>query len=107
EPLELKGKSEPVEAFRLLEGVDDSSPLARHLNTPMVGREGERRRLGHSHEDAVDDRTCRLFTLLGPAGIGKSRLVADFLEHVGDAADVLRGRCLSYGEGITSWRLRQ
>ena len=50
-------------------------------------------------------RTCRLFTLLGPAGIGKSRLVADFLERVGDTADVLRGRCLSYGEGITYWPL--
>ena len=52
-------------------------------------------------------RTARAgsFTLLGPAGIGKSRLVADFLERVGDSADVLRGRCLSYGEGITYWPL--
>ena len=37
--------------------------------------------------------------------IGKSRLVADFLERVGDSAGVLRGRCLSYGEGITYWPL--
>ena len=57
------------------------------------------------YEDAVADRACRLFTLLGPAGIGKSRLVADFLEHAGDDADVLRGRCLHYGEGITYWPL--
>ena len=48
---------------------------------------------------------CRLFTLLGAAGVGKSRLVADFLERVGGAADVLRGRCLHYGEGITYWPL--
>ena len=60
---------------------------------------------GATFEDAVADRTCQLFTLLGPAGIGKSRLVADFLERVGDSADVLRGRCLSYGEGITYWPL--
>jgi class 3 adenylate cyclase len=105
EPLELKGKSEPVEAYRLLEVVPDAAPLARHLETPLVGRERERQRLWRDYEDAVADRTCRLFTLLGPAGIGKSRLVADFLERVGDSGDVLRGRCLSYGEGITYWPL--
>ena len=105
EPLALKGKSELVEAFRLLEVSDDADPLARRLETPLVGRDRERQRLWRDYEDAVADSTCRLFTLLGPAGIGKSRLVADFLERVGDTADVLRGRCLSYGEGITYWPL--
>jgi class 3 adenylate cyclase/tetratricopeptide (TPR) repeat protein len=105
EPLVLKGKSEPVEAFRLLEVLPDADALARHPETPLVGRERERQRLWRDYEDAVADRTCRLFTLLGPAGIGKSRLVADFLERLGDDADVLRGRCLSYGEGITYWPL--
>ena len=105
EPLELKGKSSPVEAYRLLEVIGGAAPLARHPETPLVGRERERRRLWRDYEDAVADRTCRLFTLLGPAGIGKSRLVADFLERVGDDADALRGRCLSYGEGITYWPL--
>jgi class 3 adenylate cyclase/tetratricopeptide (TPR) repeat protein len=104
-PLELKGKSEPVEAFLLVDVIGDAAPLARHLDTPLVGRERERQRLWRDYEDAVADRTCRLFTLLGPAGIGKSRLVADFLWRVGDSADVLRGRCLSYGEGITYWPL--
>jgi class 3 adenylate cyclase/tetratricopeptide (TPR) repeat protein len=105
EPLALKGKSEPVEAYRLLEVISAAAPLARHLGTRLVGRERERQRLWRDYEDAVADRTCRLFTLLGPAGIGKSRLVADFLERAGDSADVLRGRCLSYGEGITYWPL--
>jgi class 3 adenylate cyclase/tetratricopeptide (TPR) repeat protein len=105
EPLALKGKSKPIEAFRLFEVFDDAAPHARRLETPLVGRERERQRLWRDYEDAVADRTCRLFTLLGPAGIGKSRLVADFLERVGDSADVLRGRCLSYGEGITYWPL--
>jgi class 3 adenylate cyclase/tetratricopeptide (TPR) repeat protein len=105
EPLALKGKSEPVAAFRLLEVISHAVALARHLETPLVGRERERQRLWRDYEDAVADRTCRLFTLLGPAGIGKSRLVADFLERIGDGADVLRGRCLSYGEGITYWPL--
>jgi len=105
EPLTLKGKSEPVDAFRLLEILPDSDALARHLETPLVGRERERQRLWRDYEDAVADRTCRLFTLLGPAGIGKSRLVADFLERVGSSAHLLRGRCLHYGEGITYWPL--
>ena len=105
EPLVLKGKSEPVEAYRLVEVLEQTAGVARHLETPLVGRERERQRLWRDYEDAVADRTCRLFTLLGPAGIGKSRLVADFLERVGDTADVLRGRCLPYGEGITYWPL--
>ena len=105
EPLALKGKSEPVDAFRLLEVVVGAEALARHLETPLVGRERERQRLWSDYEDAVADRTCRLFTLLGPAGIGKSRLVADFLERVEGGADVLRGRCLPYGDGITYWPL--
>jgi len=105
ELLELKGKAEPVGAFRLLELIGDAAPLARHLDMPLVGRTRERQRLWRDYEDAVADRTCHLFTLLGPAGIGKSRLVADFLERIGESADVLRGRCLSYGEGITYWPL--
>ncbi len=105
EPLALKGKTEPVAAFRLLEVLADAEALARHLETPLVGRERERQRLRRDFEDAVADRTCRLFTLLGPAGIGKSRLVVDFVDRVGDSADLLRGRCLPYGEGISYWPL--
>jgi class 3 adenylate cyclase/tetratricopeptide (TPR) repeat protein len=105
EPLDLKGKAEPVEAYRLLEVLTDAAGLARHLDTPLVGRERERGRLWRDYEDTVEDGTSRLFTLLGPAGIGKSRLVADFLERVAESADVLRGRCLHYGEGITYWPL--
>ncbi len=105
EPLALKGKARPVEAFALLEVLPESEGLARHPEALLVGRKRERNRLWRDFEDVLDERSCRLVTLLGPAGIGKSRLVADFLERVGDSADVLRGRCLSYGEGITYWPL--
>ena len=105
EALTLKGKSKPVDAFRVVEVLAGAEPVARHLERPLVGRERERQRLRLDFEDAVADGSCRLFTLLGPAGIGKSRLVADFLEHVSQDADVLRGRCLHYGEGITYWPL--
>jgi len=105
EPLTLKGKAEPVEAYRLVDVLEGADPVTRHLERKLIGRVRERDRLWSDYEDAVADRTCRLFTLLGPAGIGKSRLVADFLERVDGSADVLRGRCLSYGEGITYWPL--
>ena len=105
EPLTLKGKSHPVEAFRILEVIAGAEPVARHLDSVLVGRERERTRLRREYEDTVAGRACRLVTLLGPAGVGKSRLVADFLEHARQEADVLHGRCPHYGEGITYWPL--
>jgi class 3 adenylate cyclase len=107
EPLELtlKGKPEPVPAHRLLSLDASASGVARQLQRPMVGRERERERLRADFDDVVVAGTCRLFTLIGTAGIGKSRLVADFLEHVDGRATVAGGRALSYGEGITYWPL--
>ena len=104
-PLELKGKSEAVEAFRLLT-VDPAAPgVARHLDAPMVGRQDELRLLREGWDRAVSASGCHLFTLLGTAGVGKSRLVAELLAAVGRQATVLQGRCLAYGEGITFWPL--
>ena len=105
EPLSLKGKAEPVAAFRLLEVSAETDALVRHPEALLVGRKRERNRLWRDFEDVLEESSCRLVTLLGPAGIGKSRLVADFVERVGASADILRGRCLSYGEGITYWPL--
>ena len=107
EPVELtlKGKLEAVPAFRLARLDPAAAGVARRLDRPLVGRERERRRLREDFADAAETRTCRLFTLIGPAGVGKSRLVADFLEHLTGAATVAGGRALSYGEGITYWPL--
>ena len=70
----------------------------------MVGRTKELELFRRGLERARDERTAHLFTLLGPAGVGKSRLVREFLAGADDAT-VLRGRCLSYGEGITYYAL--
>jgi DNA-binding SARP family transcriptional activator len=82
-------------------------PLAvetdHRLGSPMVGRARERRRLRDAFEQAVADRSCQLFTLIGAPGVGKSRLVREFVEDVSGEAVVARGRCLPYGEGITYW----
>jgi tetratricopeptide (TPR) repeat protein len=66
----------------------------------MVGRERQRHVLEESFANVVADRTCHLFTVLGTAGVGKSRLASEFL-HGLDGATVVSGRCLSYGEGIS------
>ena len=73
----------------------------------MVGRERERRRLRDAFEQAVGDRSCQLFTVLGLAGVGKSRLVQELLDELAGRALVARGRCLPYGEGITYWPLAE
>jgi class 3 adenylate cyclase/tetratricopeptide (TPR) repeat protein len=100
-PLELKGKAEPVEALRLV-SVADRDPMRRHA-TPLVGRQRELRLLGEAFARATAEGECHLFTLLGTAGVGKSRLVHEFLGQMRDQAQVLRARCLPYGEGITFW----
>jgi class 3 adenylate cyclase/tetratricopeptide (TPR) repeat protein len=101
EPLALKGKAERLPAYRLL-SVHGAEGITRRLDAPMVGREREQRLLADAWERVVSERTCQLFTVLGTAGVGKSRLAAEFLASLDEAA-VFRGRCLPYGEGITYW----
>jgi class 3 adenylate cyclase/tetratricopeptide (TPR) repeat protein len=100
DPVPAKGKAEPVRAWRLL----SVKPAAerRRGGVPMVGRERQRKRLEDAFVNVVGERSCQLFTVLGRAGVGKSRLVAEFLRSIEDAT-VARGRCLSYGEGIGYW----
>jgi DNA-binding SARP family transcriptional activator/tetratricopeptide (TPR) repeat protein len=90
-------------AFRLLAAVAGTDGRRSRLRAPMVGRQRERRRLYDAFDQAVSDASCQLFTILGAAGVGKSRLVREFLDDLGDAAVTAQGRCLSYGEGITYW----
>src|SRR5205807_9085641 len=103
-PLEAKGKSEPLVAYRLLGVREDAPAFARRFDAPFVGRGSELAQLEQAYERAVRDRSCHLFTVLGAAGIGKSRLTYEFLAGKTDAP-VLRGRCLAYGEGITYFPL--
>jgi len=98
EPLVLKGKAEPVAAYRLLRVHD--VPERRH-ETPFVGRERELELLRDAWERAQTGRRCELVTIVADAGVGKSRLVAEALAPVD--TQIVRGRCLPYGEGITYW----
>ena len=107
ESIELKGKAEPVVAYRLHHVTPGAEGHRRRLDAPMVGRQRELDALRQSFERAVSGGSCQLFTVLGAAGVGKSRLVAEFLGTVRDRARVVRGRCLPYGEGITYWAVAE
>ncbi len=106
-PLDLKGKSDPVSAFRLVDVVDQAAGLDRRLGSPLVGRERDLAVLREAFERTVAERTCELVTIVGPAGMGKSRLATEFADPLRGAATVVVGRCLSYGEGLTFWPLRE
>ncbi len=98
DPLELKGKAEPVLAYQLLRVR--AAPERRH-EALFVGRKRELALLQEALRRVSGERRCELVTVVGDAGVGKSRLAAELLEAV--EATVVRGRCLPYGEGITYW----
>jgi class 3 adenylate cyclase/tetratricopeptide (TPR) repeat protein len=105
--LTLKGKQEPVRAFRLLE-IDPSAPgWTRRLDSPLVGRGRELALLEESLQRTTEVAEAALVTLMGTAGVGKSRLSNEFLSRVRPRANVLTGRCLPYGEGITFWPIAE
>jgi predicted ATPase/class 3 adenylate cyclase len=99
-PVEAKGKSNPVEAWRvrLLETQEDA---ARRPEPLFVGRASELEVLEGAWERVRVANRCQLVTIVGEAGIGKSRLVSELVARI--VGQVVSGRCLSYGEGITYW----
>ncbi|MFL5868156.1 MAG: adenylate/guanylate cyclase domain-containing protein, partial [Thermoleophilaceae bacterium] len=110
EPLTLKGKAEPVPAWEAV-GVIAEHAVRRTTigqEAPLVGRDYELGTLESLYERVVRERRPHLVTLIGEAGVGKSRLLSEFERRLGDRpqAPVLRtGRCLPYGSGIVFWAL--
>jgi class 3 adenylate cyclase/tetratricopeptide (TPR) repeat protein len=102
-----KGKSLPVAAFRLLSLTDAPAKSTRPTTVALFGREAELAEMRRVFGRVRSERTPALLTVLGAAGVGKSRLVAEFAASVSNAAMLLRGRCLPYGEGITYWPVRE
>jgi class 3 adenylate cyclase/tetratricopeptide (TPR) repeat protein len=104
-PLSVKGKQEPIEAFRLISVAADAYGRPQRAHAPMVDRQPERRQLMGAFDRALVERSCQLVTVLGSAGVGKSRLVADMIDTLHGTATVAVGRCLPYGDGLTWWPL--
>jgi DNA-binding SARP family transcriptional activator len=82
-------------------------PLALRLDAPLAGRDEELRRLESTYAHAAREQVTMLVTVIGEAGLGKTRLVQELAGRLGHDANVLTGRCLPYGEGITFWPLRE
>jgi class 3 adenylate cyclase/tetratricopeptide (TPR) repeat protein len=106
EPLELRGKSKRVRAYQLI-GVSRGEAIRRRVDLPFVDRDEEFERLLGAFDHALGSSRCEVVTVLGQAGLGKSRLIGEFVRRVGGRAQVLRGRCLSYGDGITFWPIAE
>ncbi|MBV8257306.1 MAG: AAA family ATPase [Actinobacteria bacterium] len=100
-PVAAKGKAEPVAAWRVLAAIPDAEAFARRLDSPLVGRREELERLRAELLRAEREQACRVVTVLGPAGIGKSRLASELLGSVEGEATVLRGRCMPYGDAAS------
>ena len=100
-PLALKGKSDPLLAYRLVSVKPEMPGLARRMDAPLVGRREELAKLEEAFNRSVAERACVVVVVIGFPGVGKSRVVSELVRSVGDNATLLQGRCLSYGEGIT------
>ena len=106
--LELKGKAETITAHPLVEVLPEARRGVPGLSSPMVGRDRELETLTSLLEESIETNRPRLVTVFGPAGIGKSRLVQEFIRlssSLRPDATVLRGRCVAAGHGITYWAL--
>jgi len=103
EPLSVRGKSEPLTAWRLV----GTRELSGASLSPLMGRERELRRLREAYERVAYERSPQRVVLTGPPGIGKSRLAQEVGDMLAGRAAVLVGRCLPYGEGITFWALAE
>ena len=101
EPIDAKGKSEPLAAWRLIAVRPDTPAFTRPIRTSFVGRSEELAVLGEAFESAVQARSCELATIIGTPGIGKSRLVRELIGSIETRARVLVGRCIAYGDGVS------
>ena len=93
--------------FVLRSAAEAVRPLAVRLDGPLVGRDAELRQLVAACTVASQERVTTLVTVIGEAGLGKTRLIYELARQLGAEVNVLTGRCLPYGEGITFWPLRE
>jgi predicted ATPase/class 3 adenylate cyclase len=108
----LKGKSVPIPVWRALRIVAGrgGSGKALGLEAPFVGRDEELRQVIDLFHATAREHKARLVSVSGLAGVGKSRLAWEFQKYSDGLVEPVlwhRGRCLSYGEGVTYWALAE
>jgi class 3 adenylate cyclase len=107
DPVDAKGKAQPVVAWRVLGTVAGADSFARRLDAPLIGRGDELAFLERELDVVTRERTCRLVTVYADAGVGKSRLAAELAARVRARVHVATARCVPYGDGITFLPLRE
>ena len=104
-PLELRGFRSPIAAHRAIAALD-GRPVQPTTSAPFIGREPELELLENTLARTIRNRRPHVFTVYGEPGVGKSRLIREFLAGV-EGATILSGRALPYGEGVTYWPLAE
>jgi len=99
-PIDLGGALGKVKTFRLLR-IGETEGASTVSVAPFVGRSTELAWLRTAFARVRDERRSRVVTILGEAGVGKTRLVSELVSSLGDEGTSLVGRCVSYGEGAT------
>jgi predicted ATPase len=99
------GRAGAIDAVRLVDVLPGAPGRSRRFHSPLVGRARQLEALSSVFSNIAADRACHLYTVLGSAGVGKSRLGLEFAQQLGGDVTVLSGRCLPYGDGITYWPL--
>lgn len=105
-PLSLKGKSRSVEAYRIV-GTSPRVRSPRQISSVLIGRNAELALLNECLDRSFGAQRCERVTLVGAPGVGKSRLVHEFIRRLPNQPTVIRGRCLAYGERINFWALNE
>jgi class 3 adenylate cyclase len=109
---ELKGKAEPLSLFRALRvtSIRGGARVSGELEPPFVGRARELRLVKEHFHGSAEERKAHLVSVVGIAGIGKSRLAWEFEKYLDGLVDEVlwhRGRCLAYGDGVAYWALAE
>ncbi len=110
EPLTLKGKEEPVPAWEATGVLSEPRRRGGRAQTPLIGREEEAGLLSSLVERVDREGRPYLVTVIGQAGVGKSRLLRELMSDLGSLADpptIRRGQCPPYGAGIAYWALAE
>jgi hypothetical protein len=110
DPVQVKGKAEPVPIFRVLGPAVARVDVAEQPATPLIGRGEELAALQRCYQEAFGEHAVRLVTVLGEPGVGKSRLVREFAGFVDAQLELVawrRGHCLAYGQAVGFWALGQ
>ncbi len=110
EPLRLKGKEEPVPAWEATGVLAEPRQATGRAQTPLIGREEEAGLLMSLVDRVQREERPHLVTVIGQAGVGKSRLLRELMTNLEDSDDpptIRRGQCPPYGSGIAYWALAE